>query len=96
MIIQTYDDLYEHIKGISMVNKDKIYNIMYYLSKAKNLPGDIAELGVCAGGITRLMALMAPNKFVYAFDTFEGMPFDDEKGSHKKGDFRVKSYLISS
>lgn len=92
MIIKSYDDLYEHIKGVSMVNKDKIYNIMAYLDKAKRLDGNIAELGVLHGGISRLMALMAPEKKVYAFDTFEGIPYDDVEGDHKQGEFKAISF----
>lgn len=37
-------------------------------------PGDIAEFGVFDGGSTREMARLAPERRVWAFDTYEGMP----------------------
>ena len=40
MIIKSYDDLYEHIKGISMVNKDKI-TILCFISARPNVLQEI-------------------------------------------------------
>jgi O-methyltransferase len=39
-----------------------------------NIPGDIAEFGVFNGGSTRQLAALAPNRVVWAFDTYSGMP----------------------
>lgn len=46
-----------------------IYNIKDQLPV-----GNMAELGVYKGGITKFIATLFPNNTVYAFDTFEGMP----------------------
>jgi len=42
--------------------------------KVMDLPGAAAELGVYKGGITRMLALMLPDKRVIGFDTFAGLP----------------------
>jgi hypothetical protein len=53
-----------------------------------HLPGDAAELGVYRGGASAIIAAALPGKTVHLFDTFEGLPEDDEEGAgHRKGDF---------
>jgi O-methyltransferase len=42
--------------------------------EVREVPGDVAEVGVYTGGITRMLALMLPAKTVYGFDTFRGLP----------------------
>ena len=42
-----------------------------------HLPGDMAELGVFCGGSALAIALAAPEKFIYLYDTFTGLPSDD-------------------
>jgi O-methyltransferase len=58
--------------------------------KTRNLPGDIAEVGVYQGGVSKWLAQLAPDKRVYACDTFYGLPgcnvnYDIDK--HRPGDF---------
>lgn len=43
----------------------------------KGLPeGEIAEVGVYEGGTAKIIAETYPNKTIYLFDTFEGLPDD--------------------
>ena len=48
------------------------------MSKCLHLAGDVVEFGVSMGTTTFPLAREATNKLVYAFDTFEGIPYDDE------------------
>lgn len=45
-----------------------------------DIPGDLAEFGVYNGGGTREMAFLAPERTVWAFDTFRGIPAEDYGG----------------
>lgn len=54
--------------------KGRITSCFIYEMKDQLPKGSIAELGVYKGGVTKLMASLFPDRTVYAFDTFEGMP----------------------
>ncbi len=41
--------------------------------------GDLAEVGVYMGGTARIMAETYPERDIYLFDTFEGLPYVEEK-----------------
>src|SRR4249919_763000 len=51
--------------------------------------GAIAECGVYEGGVLRELALKCPDRDVYGFDTFEGMPISLFNGyeHHSPGEF---------
>jgi len=54
----------------------------------RDLKGNVAELGVYKGGITRMLALMLPDKTVYGFDTFAGLPsLKHTIDFHSEGEF---------
>jgi hypothetical protein len=65
------------------------------LNEVKHLQGNVIELGVAWGAITFpmsfIMTEMMKDKVIFACDTFEGMPFDDELkyGFHKQGDMKL-------
>lgn len=42
----------------------------------RNVPGVVAEVGVYRGGVLRELAGAFPERKVYGYDTFEGMPED--------------------
>lgn len=54
--------------------KAQITACFIYMLKDQLPKGNMAELGVYRGGITRFIAELFPDSTVYAFDTFEGMP----------------------
>lgn len=68
-------------------------HVLYTLVRQTvQLPGDVWECGVYKGGTAAMMAAMlhhyAPQKRLFLFDTFEGMPeTDPAKDWHRKGDF---------
>ena len=45
--------------------------------RARNLPGDMAELGVYRGDLAAEKNRLLPEKKLYLFDTFQGFPPDD-------------------
>lgn len=58
-----------------------------------HIEGDIVECGSFRGGtaiaLAAASAMYSPHKKVYAFDTFDGMPFTDPIDGHEHGDFHV-------
>jgi O-methyltransferase len=76
----------------SLVSPDRCYVLYTLLRQAVSVAGDVWECGVYKGGTAAMMAAMlhqyAPQKKIYLFDTFEGMPDTDPvKDWHKQGDF---------
>jgi len=78
-----------------------MFNIYYYVSRAREMEGDMAEVGVYQGKGAKLISIFKGNARLHLFDTFEGMPRIDETQdtSHQAGDFdttsleKVESYL---
>jgi len=66
---------------------DRCASIWREARRARKLPGDFAELGVWRGGTACLMSLAAPDKDLYLFDTFAGMPEPSSVDVHQRGDF---------
>ena len=74
--------------------------IMSLVDAVKNVPGDMAELGVANGASAKMIAARAPDRILHLFDTFEGLPNPSENDSSrfKKGQYRfglenVQEYL---
>jgi O-methyltransferase len=85
-----FNSLMEPILSLTLVDKLRCYMIYQYSKHVKELPGEIAEVGVYKGGTARLLAKMfeSTSKTVHLFDTFAGMPKSDPgKDFHKEGDF---------
>lgn len=45
-----------------------------WVSSTKNIDGDLAEVGVYKGGTAKIMREQIPDKTIWLFDTFEGLP----------------------
>ncbi|MCA9050260.1 MAG: class I SAM-dependent methyltransferase [Planctomycetaceae bacterium] len=84
---QYWDDLAERCEQDSMIS---------LLESTLHLPGDVIECGVYRGTsvqkIGRILATKAPEKCVYACDSFEGFP-EDEVGRVDVGFFRFLSRI---
>lgn len=69
-----------------------------------SVPGCFVEVGVYKGGSAKVLETIAvkQGREFYCYDTFEGMPFKDEKDWHSVKDFsdtsyeRVKALLVYS
>lgn len=80
----------EEEKEITIYQIDsELGHIKEYLSRVKDVKGDLIEVGVFEGGSAKLLAEAYPKRTVYLFDTFEGLP---DKLNTTMGD--VKSYYV--
>ncbi len=87
-----YARLFYKIQSETILGLTKLSSIFRYLKLNLDRPGAIAEIGVYKGGTAKLMAMVAPNKKFYLFDTFEGMPGQEIVADlavdvHQAGDF---------
>lgn len=80
--------------GLSLLSKDRLKNLFLIVRDGMMTIGsqNIIEFGSYRGGtalfLASLLASMAPQAYVYALDTFEGMPpTDDRLDLHGRGDF---------
>jgi O-methyltransferase len=55
--------------------------IMSAIDAVKEIPGDIAELGVARGASAKMMTSCAPERVLHLFDTFDGISEPGEKDS---------------
>lgn len=53
------------------------YLLYYHALQVRGLSGEVAEVGVYQGGSAKLLAKTLPDKTIYLFDTFTGMPPTD-------------------
>lgn len=73
-------------KGLAIAS---VWHLAAIAKETADVPGDIVECGTYKGGSTIALAATCPEKVVYAFDTFAGMPETGEHDEHKQGDFAV-------
>jgi len=86
-------------------NKETLQNSFDLALKCKDLKGDFVECGVAAGSQVAAMHRAAPNKKIWCFDSFEGIPLADPKHDtsqpgigrikHKEKDLLVSSGITS-
>lgn len=77
------------IKQYTLLSQDRIISIADKSAKVTGIDGDIAELGVYQGGISRMLAICNPDKVIHLYDTFEGIPVQGKHDVHKVGDFNT-------
>jgi hypothetical protein len=86
-------------KDKSLVDDKRLAVIRDCILSTNHLGGDLAELGVFMGGVSKLLGHYAPDARIHCFDTFAGIPEDDTApGGHVKGEMAcnldsVKRYL---
>jgi hypothetical protein len=73
-------DLIDCIKKekIFLLEYNEAYTIYSTVKAVQKVEGAIAEVGVYMGGSAKLIAEAKGNKELFLFDTFEGLPYDDE------------------
>lgn len=77
-----------NVTGNTVVCKQALDLLVTTCNQASTLPGSAAECGVYKGGSLRLIAQCLPDKTVWGFDTFEGMPAcTTGPGNHVTGSF---------
>jgi len=76
------------MKRDTLLNDRKLAALVEVLDQCRDIPGDLAELGVYRGGVAKVMSLHSPNKSVRLFDTFEGIPDQQQDDDfHQPGEF---------
>ncbi len=68
------------------IDRDSL--LLYAAERAKKVSGCVCEFGVFSGYTLRLLADVLPEKPVYGFDSFEGLPVDWRPG-FGKGAFKT-------
>lgn len=68
----------ELVAGISLITPARLNNLRRAVLATCEVPGDMAELGVYRGGSARVIAGTCPGKTLHLFDTFTGLPFDED------------------
>lgn len=84
----------DRIKKESLIYKTRRGVMTDSLKHLKS--GDIFEFGVFTGNSLRFISKYMPNKKIYAFDSFEGLPeawSGARSRTHKKGHFNVNGNL---
>ncbi|OWK45744.1 TylF/MycF/NovP-related O-methyltransferase [Fimbriiglobus ruber] len=72
----------------SLLDTGRLRTIAEVVRQTERLPGDLAELGVFRGGSAKVMGWVSPGTPLHLFDTFAGIPEDDElPGGHRRGEF---------
>ena len=72
----TFSDAYRAVCRLSQLADAKLSAIRAACDKIADVPGDLAELGVYRGGVSRMLARRFPQLTVHLFDTFTGIPWD--------------------
>ncbi len=82
----------------NLINTHKIYTrdqiLSYASQEAKHISGCICEFGVFQGYTLKLLSNFNPEKNIYGFDSFEGLPSDWRSG-FLKGEFKTTIPLFN-
>jgi cephalosporin hydroxylase len=81
-----FQEIYSLIQPYTMLSEARLYSLFTLTKRIceANIPGNFVECGVAAGGSTALVAAVIKRytkqpRWVYAFDSFDGMPAPTEK-----------------
>jgi len=81
-------NVWSFITKNSVITMPRFETLMRFSKETENVAGSVAEVGAYLGGSSFLLAVCNPNKPVFVFDTFEGLPQPTEGVDlHHKGDF---------
>ena len=87
-----FEEILKVTNGVSVVNPDSQWVLTGLVNHSISVSGDFVEMGVYKGGtatlINRILFNRDSNKFLYLYDTFQGMPeTNPEVDHHSGGDF---------
>ncbi len=81
-----FQELLQVVRPYTMLSEARLYSLFSLAKRVctENIPGNFIECGVAAGGSTALMAAVIKRytrqpRWLYAFDSFEGMPTPTER-----------------
>lgn len=85
-MLKQYQSLHYEKNIPVMVRPHELCNLISALKSVEKCLGDIAEVGVAAGGTAYILSEFIGDKNFFLFDTFEGLPELSEKDNrYKKG-----------
>lgn len=85
MISEQENNALKYAEQIAYSSKEVLRFTFDQAVKYKDSPGVYVECGVAAGAQIIAMAAGAPNKTIYAFDSFEGIPLPSNKDDQMPG-----------
>lgn len=74
-----------YAQQIAYSSKDVLMFTYEMALKYKDVPGSYCEFGVAAGAQIIAMAYAAPDKMIYAFDSFQGIPIASNRDDQMPG-----------
>jgi predicted O-methyltransferase YrrM len=84
-----FQELLQVVRPYTMLSEARLYSLFSLVKRVclENVPGNIIECGVAGGGSTALMAAVIQRytkqpRWLYAFDSFEGMPTPTAQDKH--------------
>jgi predicted O-methyltransferase YrrM len=85
-----FQELLQIVRPHTMLSEARLYSLFSLVKRIcrENIAGNIVECGVAGGGSTALMAVIVKRyskqpRWLYAFDSFEGMPPPTERDKHE-------------
>ena len=75
----------DYAATIAYSNRDTLQFSYNCAKSLANVPGDFVECGVAAGAQIIAMKYGAPNKTIWAFDSFEGIPLPSNRDYERPG-----------
>lgn len=83
-----FAEIYSVIRDTTLVCDQRCLVLYALAQQCAAVPGALAEVGVYRGGTAYLLARARPERALYLFDTFSGMPTTDPvMDVHREGDF---------
>ena len=82
-------DLFKHCIGMQTFSR--VIHVCHYALMAQDICGDIVELGCHRGNIAKILSYIT-NKKIYVYDSFEGLPKNDE--GHKENILKTSVQLL--
>ena len=84
----TFDELFPASQSTQLIGAPKLMGLYRLMQYAYSLEGEAAEVGIYKGGTSLFIARAMPAKRLYMYDTFSGMPVEDESiDFHSIGEF---------
>ncbi|HEX6171327.1 MAG TPA: TylF/MycF/NovP-related O-methyltransferase [Chitinophagaceae bacterium] len=75
----------QYAERIAYSSKETLHFTYETANRLKDMPGVYVECGVAAGAQIIAMAYGAPNKTIYAFDSFQGLPLPSNRDDQMPG-----------
>lgn len=91
----TFAGIYDEVKGNTAISHLRLSVLYQFAERSAAFSREpFAEVGVYRGGSAYMLACIARDREIHAYDTFEGMPETDVRDLHKKGDFQIAEHEV--